>query len=70
MELVYDKNVVFHIKLERYSFEAKKEKKDQVEVAKQIKTAIKVYKGGALLRHYLKTSFGLSKGQYAHNLVF
>jgi len=59
-------------------FEAKKEvyapseqrKKDQVEVDKQVMAAIKAEKEGALLKQYLKTSFGLSKGQYPHTLVF
>ena len=32
--------------------------------------AIKAEKDGALLKQYLKTSFGLSKGQYPHTLVF
>ena len=36
----------------------------------QVLAAIKAEKEGAVLRQYLKTSFGLSKGQFPHNLVF
>eukprot|EP00088_Acartia_fossae_P022786 TRINITY_DN238_c0_g1_i1.p1 TRINITY_DN238_c0_g1~~TRINITY_DN238_c0_g1_i1.p1 ORF type:complete len:250 (-),score=100.06 TRINITY_DN238_c0_g1_i1:123-872(-) len=59
-------------------FEAKKEvyapseqkKKDQAELDKQIVAAVKAHSEGALLRQYLKTKFGLTKGQYPHNMVF
>merc|ERR1719339_227565 len=60
---------IFEAKKEEYA-PSEQRKKDQVEVDKQIMTAIKANKDGALLKQYLKTSFALSKGQYPHNLVF
>jgi len=45
-------------------------KKDQVEVDKQILAAIKSHSEGAALKKYLGSTFGLTKGQYPHNMVF
>eukprot|EP00096_Caligus_rogercresseyi_P002730 TRINITY_DN149_c0_g1_i1.p1 TRINITY_DN149_c0_g1~~TRINITY_DN149_c0_g1_i1.p1 ORF type:complete len:248 (+),score=83.32 TRINITY_DN149_c0_g1_i1:54-797(+) len=59
-------------------FEAKKEdfkpseqrKKDQVEVDKQLLSAIKKHPEASLLKQYLKKTFGLGKGQFPHQMKF
>ncbi|XP_023334949.1 60S ribosomal protein L6 [Eurytemora carolleeae] len=45
-------------------------KKDQAEVDKQVMDAIKKEKEGAALKQYMRSTFGLSKGQFPHKLVF
>merc|ERR1711997_101564 len=59
-------------------FEAKKEeykpseqrKTDQTAVDKAILEAIKKHADGKMLRQYMRTGFGLSKGEYPHKMVF
>ena len=59
-------------------FEAKKEaykasderKADQAALDKQVLEAIKKAPQGQVLRQYLRSSFGLSKGQYPHRMAF
>merc|ERR1711974_404383 len=59
-------------------FESKKEeykpsdqrKADQVTVDKGLIEAVKKHADGKLLKQYLRTGFGLSKGEYPHKMVF
>jgi large subunit ribosomal protein L6e len=60
---------IFEKKKEEYK-PSEQKKKDQAEVDKQVMAAIKKNTDGSMLKQYLRTTFGLSKGQYPHNLVF
>jgi len=59
-------------------FEAKKEdykpseqrKTDQAALDKQVLEAIKKSADGAVLKAYMKSTFGLSKGEFPHKMVF
>merc|ERR1712242_127448 len=59
-------------------FEAKKEsykpseqrKADQQTVDKSLMEALKKHADAKLLKQYLRTGFGLSKGEYPHKMVF
>merc|ERR1712203_1255354 len=45
-------------------------KTDQTAVDKSLMEAIKKNADGKLLKQYLRTGFGLSKGEYPHKMVF
>merc|ERR1711978_460554 len=45
-------------------------KTDQVAVDKLLLEAVKKHADGKLLKQYLRTGFGLSKGDYPHKMVF
>ena len=45
-------------------------KTDQAAVDKSLMEAIKKNADGKLLKQYLRTGFGLSKGEYPHKMVF
>ncbi|XP_040579373.1 large ribosomal subunit protein eL6 [Lepeophtheirus salmonis] len=60
---------VFEGKKEEYK-PSEQRKKDQVEVDKQLLNVIMKHPEASLLKQYLKKSFGLSKGQYPHNMKF
>merc|ERR1711879_1085630 len=59
-------------------FEAKKEsykpseqrKADQQTVDKSLMEALKKHADAKLLKQYIRTGFGLSKGEYPHKMVF
>ena len=36
----------------------------------QVLAAMKKHPEGAVLKHYLRTTFGLSKGEFPHKMVF
>ena len=60
---------IFEKKTEKYA-PSEQKKKDQVEVDKAVLEAIKKHKEGVMLKSYLRHTFGLSKGQYPHEMVF
>ena len=45
-------------------------KTDQTAVDKSLMEAVKKHADGKLLKQYLRTGFGLSKGEYPHKMVF
>merc|ERR1712226_315426 len=49
---------------------AGKKEGDQTAVDKSLMEAVKKHADGKLLKQYLRTGFGLSKGEYPHKMVF
>jgi large subunit ribosomal protein L6e len=60
---------IFEAKKEEYA-PSEERKTDQAAVDAQVLEAIKKHPEAAELKAYLKHSFGLSKGQYPHKMVF
>lgn len=60
---------IFENKKEEYK-PSEQRKKDQSEVDKQVLAAIKTHTDGAVLKQYMRTTFGLSKGEFPHKMVF
>merc|ERR1711982_194708 len=60
---------IFESKKEEYK-PSEQRKTDQVAVDKQLLEAVKKHADGKLLKAYLRTGFGLSKGEYPHKMVF
>merc|ERR1712168_172553 len=60
---------IFESKKEEYK-PSEQRKTDQVAVDKLLLEAVKKHADGKLLKQYLRTGFGLSKGEYPHKMVF
>merc|ERR1712198_599223 len=60
---------IFESKKEEYK-PSEQRKTDQVAVDKLLLEAVKKHADGKLLKQYLRTGFGLSKGDYPHKMVF
>jgi len=60
---------IFESKKEEYKASDER-KADQADLDKQLLAAISKAPEGAMLKQYLKATFGLSKGQFPHKMVF